>query len=420
MADFHQEGTIVTLHGLHDICAEEDYLQYIERKLEGYSKHVRIALLLPCLYTELNHPEVLGHILDEISHVNYLHSVVVAFGGTDDESQFVRAKDYFGRLKDRGRNVKLVWVDGPRVQRVLEEMRNRSITTGEPGKGQSVWISLGYLFARAECEVIALHDCDILTYNRTLLARLIEPVANPNNDFQFSKGYYPRVSSVDRVLKGRVTRLFVTPFCDAMSRVMRDRGFPALENFFRYHGAFRYPLAGEFSFTSRLARSIDFAYDWGLEVATLSEVYKRTNLRKISQVALAGNYDHKHQDLSAEDPSRGLHKMIVDIGKFYFNYIRSNGCSIEDSFVDMVCCTYYENAKRFIKIYSDDAEINALGYDRHEEELSVRYFRNFIATAWQQCKENQSGSMIPSWNRVLYGVPDLYERLMRAVEDDNR
>ena len=420
MVDFHQEGTIVTLHELHNICGGEGYLQHIERKVEAYSKRVKIALLLPCLYTELNQPEVLGHILDQISPVKYLHSVVVAFGGTDQESLFREAKDYFGRLGGRGRDVKLVWVDGPRIQRVFEEMRNRSITTGERGKGQSVWISLGYLFARGECDVIALHDCDIITYNRVLLARLIEPVANPNNDFQFSKGYYPRISSVDRVLKGRVTRLFVTPFCDAMSGIMRGYGFSALESFFRYHGAFKYPLAGEFSFTSRLARSIDFAFDWGLEVATLSEVYQRTNLRKISQVALAPNYDHKHQNLSLEDPTGGLHKMVVDIGKFYFNYIRSHGFSISDSFVDMVCCTYYENAKRFIKIYSDDAEINALGYDRHEEELLVRYFRNFIATAWEQCKECQSGSMIPSWNRVLYGFPDLYERLLRAVEEDNR
>jgi glucosyl-3-phosphoglycerate synthase len=420
MADFHQEGTIATLHELHDVCGGDDYLQYIEKKLEAYARHVKITLLLPCLYTELKHPEVLGPILDEISHAKYLDSVVVAFGGTDEEPLFREAKDYFSRLETHRRDVKLVWVDGPGVQSIFKEMRSRSIATGERGKGQSVWISLGYLFARGMCDVIALHDCDIVTYSRVLPARLIEPVANPNNDFQFSKGYYPRISSVDRVLKGRVTRLFVTPFCDAMSRIMRENGYRNLESFFRYHGAFKYPLAGEFCFTSRLARSIDFAYDWGLEVATLSEVYKRTNLRKISQVALARNYDHKHQNLSVEDAGKGLHKMVVDIAKFYFNYMRSHNFPLNDFFIDMISCTYYENAKRFIKIYSDDAEINALGYDRHEEELTVQYFRDFIDTAWNQCRESRNVGMIPSWNRVLYGVPDLYERLLPAVEEDNR
>jgi len=253
-----------------------------------------------------------------------------------------------------------------------------------------------------------------------LLARIIEPVANPNSDFQFAKGYYPRISTTERVLKGRVTRLFVSPFCDAMARIMRDSGFPGLAGFFNYHAAFKYPLSGEFSFTSQLARSLDFAYDWGLEVATLSEVYKRTNLRKVSQVAIAGNYDHKHQNLSPEDPAKGLHKMVVDISKFYFNYIRSHGVPIDNAFVDMVCHSYYENAKRYIKIYSDDADINALRYDRHEEELSARYFRNFIATGWEQCRESMDNAMLPSWNRILYSVPDLYEQLLQAVEEDNR
>jgi glucosyl-3-phosphoglycerate synthase len=420
MVDFHQEGTIATLHGLHALCDGEEYLRYIDQKLETYSKDVKIALLLPCLYTELKQPDVIGRIMEEISRVKYLHSVVVAFGGTTDESMFHEAGDYFRRLEVNGCKVTVVWVDGPRVQRVFKEMTSRNIHVGERGKGQSVWISLGYIFAQGECRVIALHDCDILTYSRVMLARIIEPVANPNSDFQFAKGYYPRVSTTERVLKGRVTRLFIFPFCDAMGRIMRDSGFPDLARFFKYHGAFKYPLAGEFSFTSQLARSLDFAYDWGLEVATLSEVYKRTNLGKISQVALADNYDHKHQNLSPEDPEEGLHKMVVDISKFYFNYMRSHGVSIDNAFIDMICHSYYENAKRFIKIYSDDADINALRYDRHEEELSARYFRNFIARAWEQSRESLDNAMLPSWNRILYSVPDLYEQLLRAVEEDNR
>jgi glucosyl-3-phosphoglycerate synthase len=32
-----------------------------------------------------------------------------------------------------------------------------------------------------------LHDCDIVTYNRELLARLCYPVANPNLDYEFVK-----------------------------------------------------------------------------------------------------------------------------------------------------------------------------------------------------------------------------------------
>jgi hypothetical protein len=40
--------------------------------------------------------------------------------------------------------------------------------------------------------------------------------------------------------------------------------------------------------------------------------------------------------------------------------------------------TYDSTALSFVKTYSD-AESNDLVYDRHQEELTVRYFRNYIA-----------------------------------------
>lgn len=220
-------------------------------------------------------------------------------------------------------------------------------------------------------------------------------------------------------MKGRVTRLFVTPFVDAIGRIMWARGLDDLGRFFAYHRNFNYPLAGEFSFTARLARGINIAYDWGLEVATLSEVYHRVIPSKIAQIDLARNYEHKHQDLSREDAGKGLHRMVVDIAKFYLNYMRSHGVPLDDAFVDMMLHTYYENALKFIKSYSDDAEVNTLVYDRYLEEQTVRYFRGFLWTAWEQSKGPSESTLIPSWNRVLYSVPEVSERLLEAVEKDN-
>jgi len=419
MADFQQEGIITTLHALHEIIDREEYLQNLEQKLENYSQHLQISLLLPSLYSEIENPEVLDRIIQEIQQVRYLHSIVVALGGALDEAQFKRARQYFGRLGTRKRDLKMVWVDGPRIQQIFREIQKREIPTGVQGKGQSVWIALGYLFAREESDVIALHDCDIVTYDRVLLGRLIEPTANPNNDFEFCKGYYARISPTERAMKGRVTRLFVTPFVGAMQRIMHQRGFHELESFFGYHRSFNYPLAGEFSFLARLARGINIAYDWGLEVSTLSETYERVIHRKIAQIDLAPNYEHKHQALSPEDASRGLHRMVVDIGKFYLNYVRSNGVPLDDAFVDMIQQTYYQNALIFIKRYSDDAEVNDLAFDRHQEELTVQYFRDFLGTAWEQSKAQPEGTLIPSWNRVLYSMPGIYSQILEAVETDN-
>ncbi len=419
MTDFHQEGIITTLHALYEAFDREAYLDDLERKLEEYSRHLSICLLLPCLYSELSNPPVLDRITDEIKKVQYLRRVVIALGGTQKESQFQEAKQYFSKLQTGERDVKVVWVEGPRIQTVFDEIHKKEIPTGMPGKGQSVWIALGYVFAREDCDIIALHDCDIVTYDRMLLARLIEPTANPNNDFEFCKGYYARISPTERAMKGRVTRLFVTPFVDAMLNTMHERGLHDLERFFAYHRTYNYVLAGEFSYTARLARGINIAYDWGLEVSTLSEVYQRVIPRKVAQVDLTANYEHKHQVLSSDDAKKGLHKMVVDIAKFYLNYMRSHGVSLDDAFVDMIRNTYYQTALMFIKNYSDDAEVNSLIFDRYQEERTAEYFRDFIWTAWQYCKEQTQSALIPSWNRVVYSIPGIYAKLLEAVDKDN-
>ena len=69
--------------------------------------------------------------------------------------------------------------------------------------------------------MIAIHDCDIRTYDRELLARLCFPTAHPNLNYEFAKGYYGRVAER---LYGRVTRLFVTPLLRAMKATI---GIPA-------------------------------------------------------------------------------------------------------------------------------------------------------------------------------------------------
>jgi glucosyl-3-phosphoglycerate synthase len=419
MTDFHQEPLITTLHALYEAFDTDSYLANLERRLEEHARHERITLLLPSLYSEIRDDGPLNHILDQIKETRYLRNIVVALGGTSEEADFLHAKEYFGQLRTKDREVKVIWVEGPRIQQILEDIGARGLSTGEKGKGQSVWVALGYLFAQDESDVIALHDCDIVTYNRILLGRLIEPIANPNNQFEFCKGYYARISPSDKAMKGRATRLFVTPFVDAMANVMCQRGHMELERFFNYHRTYKYPLAGEFCFTSDLARGLNIAYDWGLEVATLSQVYDQLIPRQIAQIDLAANYEHKHQEMSADDTSKGLHRMAVDIAKFYLTYMRSHGVPLDDAFVDMMLHTYYQNALKYIRKYAFDADVNDLHYDLYEEESAASHFRGFLWDAWVQSKGPQEAKLIPSWNRVAYSFPDIYEHLVDSVEADN-
>ena len=88
MGDFHQEGIITTLHSLYEAFERNTYLESLEKKLEQYARHSKISLLLPSLYAEIENPEVLDRILNEIQQVRYLHNVVVALGGAPEKSQF--------------------------------------------------------------------------------------------------------------------------------------------------------------------------------------------------------------------------------------------------------------------------------------------------------------------------------------------
>ena len=130
-----------------------------------------------------------------------------------------------------------------------------------------------------------------------MLTRLYYPITNTSLGYEFCKGYYARYGSS---LYGRVTRLFVTPLLRAFSPIL---GPVKLVDYLQ---SFRYPLAGEFAITTDLARANRIPADWGLEIGMLCEVYRNCSLKRICQVNLADNYQHKHRELSPGDPSRGL------------------------------------------------------------------------------------------------------------------
>ena len=115
-------------------------------------------------------------------------------------------------------------------------------------------------------EAIAIHDCDILTYDRSLLARLIYPVANPNFQFEFCKGFYPRIAS--NKMNGRVSRLLIKPLLMALEDIFGPN------EYLNFMKSFRYPLAGEFSFRKNLIPELRIPSDWGLEVGILSEMQR--------------------------------------------------------------------------------------------------------------------------------------------------
>lgn len=401
MADFYQNGIITTLHNLthrHIADLESDLLQF--------SKQRPMGLLLPSLFSELE-GEALPNIVQQLKNVPYLSEIVIGLDRAD-ESQYRHAIQFFNTLPQHHR---ILWNDGPRLKAIDAELQSLGLAPKEMGKGRNVWYCMGYILASGKSESIALHDCDIVTYTSELLARLIYPVANPMFNYEFCKGYYARVAGGK--LNGRVNRLLVTPLIRSLKSVIGSH--PYLE----YMDSYRYPLAGEFSFRRDVLNDIRIPSDWGLEIGVLSEMHRNYANNRLCQVDVADAYDHKHQDLSLDDQRGGLSKMSIDIAKSLFRKLATKGVVFSPEAFRSLKATYYRIALDFVETYRNDAVMNGLNFDIHQEEESVEMFAKNIMDAGQMFLENPMETpFTPSWSRVQSALPDIFERLYEAVEAD--
>ena len=400
MADFYQTGLVTTLHKLTN-----NNLERLEHDLEKFGRKKPIGLVLPALITEFE-TVAMQRIVADLKRVRYLQRIVVVIGRATRE-QYMRAKSVFD---DYYTPVNPIWVESPRIQKLLSMLEDRGLSAGRDGKGRSCWLAYGYLLAAGDCDVIALHDCDIVNYDRQLLARLCYPVTHPHLSFEFCKGYYARVT--DR-MHGRVTRLFMTPLIRSLEGMMPGNPF------LRFLDSYRYPLAGEFAMDANLARVNRIPSDWGLEVGVLAEVFRNCAVARTCQVDLMETYEHKHQSLSSDDASKGLARMTTDIAKSLFRTLAAEGLSFNSDHFRALELRYVRMAEDTVARYYADAMLNGLKFDRHAEEMAVATFARSLRTAANEFLDDPSGiPPIPNWNRVLAAIPEFFELLLDAVDKD--
>ena len=402
MADFYQTGLVPTLHGLN-----REGLPRLEAELDRNAGDPGIGLVLPALYSEFETP-AMKLIMEELKQVRYLKRIVLALARAGEREYRRVVKLFEGFPTD----VTILWIDSDPVQDFFTYLEDNGLSSGVEGKGRSCWLSYGYLLAKGDCDIFALQDCDIRTYHRRMLARLVYPLSDARLDFDFAKGYYPRYT---HKLNGRVTRLFLTP----LVRSLQDCGVHT--QFLRFIDSFRYGLAGEFAMKANLARSMRVPSDWGLEVSTLHEVWQRIPTMRTCQVDLTECYDHKHQDLSAEDSGRGLHKMTKDIAKAMFRALGKEGVLLSgDLLANTLPLRYQQMAEAMVARYRADAVINGLEYNRHIEESSIEVFAQSLTEAAHEFLANPLGEApLASWDRVADAAPDVFERLVSAAELDD-
>ncbi len=398
MPDFYQDDLVTTIHDL-----QTGTLDRLESMLRDATKDHPIGLVLPVTAGDMR-AEPFQEIVKQLIEADYIDTIVVTLGVAPERKDYEETVDKIRPLGDRA---KVLWTDGPEIQSIYSELIDSGIEVATPGKGRSVWTAFGYLLDDPRLSTFVLHDCDIVDYDRFLLARLCLPMVHPAIDFEFCKAYYARVT--DR-MHGRVVSLLVTPLIRALATV-----FPGSE-FVRFLGSFRYPLSGEFSLTRNLARTNRIPSDWGLEVGTLAEVYRNTSLKRVCQTDLCRLYEHKHQSLSLEDPKAGLMRMAVDILTTVYRTLASQGTEMSHSTFDTLRATYVRVAQNCVRQYAADAIVNDLEFNRHQEELVIDAFASCITKAAEVYRNDPGGAQaIPNWTRVRAAFPELTQRLRDSV-----
>ena len=403
MADFYQNGIVTTMHNL---TRRSD--QDLEEELKTFTKQRPMGLILPSLFSELE-GDALPKIVDHLAEVPYLTEIVIGLDRADEE-QYRHALKFFKKLPQHHR---VLWNEGPRLKALDAKLQALGVAPKELGKGRNVWYCMGYILASGKAESVALHDCDILTYEKDLLTRLLYPVANPTFNYSFSKGFYARVA--DGKINGRVSRLLVTPLIKALKKTVGHC------DYLEYMDSFLYPLAGEFSFKKDVLKDIRIPSDWGLEIGVLSEMYRNYSSNHVCQVDIAATYDHKHQDLSLGDTSGGLSKMSIDISKAFIRKLATEGETFTTEKFRTLKATYYRIALDYVETYRHDALMNGLKLDLHSEEKAVEMFaENILEAGHTFLEQPMETPFIPSWNRVISAMPDVLAQIKEAVEADHQ
>ncbi len=397
MSDFHQFGPVTALPRLIARPVEA-----LEADIVRHIARFPVALVIPMVPAELDRPALAG-IVRELAEVRYLDTLVVSLNqATPDE--YARTRELFAAYP---RRQVVLWNEAPEVNRFIDEMAAAGLSPGDPGKGRACWLALGYVLAEQRTAYVAFQDADVVNYSREMLARLILPAVDPTVDFDFVKAYYARVT--DR-LHGRLTRLLLAPLLTAFTRLI------GADPYIRYLSSFRYPLAGEFTVQCDLAQRMRLASDWGLEIVTLFEALRHRAAARICQVELCERYEHKHQELSPDDPSRGLHRMARDVSKHLLRTLAANGLTLNAGLLRSLLAAYQREAEDAIADSYAVAMINGLVYDRHEEEVHVATFLAALRASIDEFLADPLGApLVPNWVRVWAGVPDAGQRLVDAV-----
>lgn len=414
------------------------------------------VLIVPALASEYMFPEnrpVFENIVRELAQAEYLAHVIFGLDGASEQDVHV----CIDILQEAGlQNFVIQWNDGPAISGIYKTLQEAGFDLSRRGKGRNVFMSFGVAGALG-ATAVGLLDADIRTFKRRQLDRLFYPVLVHN--YPFSKAFYARWDG--QRLFGRVKRLLLDPLLIALKRKFGDSKEEKMVRLVDFLLSFDYQLSGEVCFDMWLLKKMRYALDWGVEIFTLIEVYRKAT--QVAQVEFTRRgFDHKHQRVSTDDPSKGLHRMSLDIiASLLHALIVEEGLEVGEEFFRDLALTYESIAEESIRKYSDNAEFNQLNYDRDQEEhlvfevlnkaivqsgdlftsplhaaekllrLSASFdeFKPYVDKGLQQTilkveerirDQSLQVRYLPSWERILWKLPEINSKIVDALEDDKQ
>jgi glucosyl-3-phosphoglycerate synthase len=414
------------------------------------------VLIVPALAGEFILPEnrpVFENIVRELAQAEYLAQIIFGLDGASEDDVGV----CLDILQEAGlQNYVIQWNDGPAISGIYQALQEAGFDLSRRGKGRNVFMGFGVAGALG-ATAVGLLDADIRTFKRRQLDRLFYPVLVHN--YPFAKAFYARWDG--QRLFGRVKRLLLDPLLIALKRKFGESKEEKMVRLVDFLLSFDYQLSGEVCFDMWLLKKMRYALDWGVEIFTLIEVYRKAT--QVAQVEFTRRgFDHKHQRVSTDDPSRGLHRMSLDIiASLLHALIVEEGLEVGEEFFRDLALTYESIAEESIRKYSDNAEFNQLNYDRDQEEhmvyevlnnaivqsgdvftsplhaaekllrltASFDEFKPYVDTGLQQTilkveerirDQSLQVRYLPSWERILWKLPEINAMIVDALEEDKQ
>jgi glucosyl-3-phosphoglycerate synthase len=358
------------------ILVDQDRRQLAER-MKRHASANNPVLIVPLLASEYSLPEnlpVFDNILANLARAEYLDQIIF---GLDQASESEMALLQELIRKHRIQQAVIQWNDGPVYSEIYRMLNDAGMVSLEPGKGKNIFLGIGIALA-LNAKVVGILDADIRSFDCIQLDRLLYPVVVCNYDF--SKACYTRISN--NRLYGRVKRLLVDPLLLSLKTKFIESKDKKMLGMIDFLLQFDYQLSGEVAFRADLLKKMRFSTNWGAEIFTLIEIYRKAS--SAAQVSFSSEpFDHKHQPVSEQDLSKGLTRMAVDIVTTLMSaLVMGEGLDLSEAFFRDLLIIYTGVTDKLTNMYSDESQFNNLDYDwDYEEHLARDVFSRCILHA---------------------------------------